>query len=311
MSGLLALALGCSVLPLPGGAPDGVGPVEEESPVQLRVALEGAPKAGGGKLVVQAEYDPAGRIELPDPAVDRLTFNADGPPVQEQIGDRAVVTQRYVFRGPKGNYEIPPLTVRWEEGDREIEAQSTPVFVDLGAPPPREGELADIVGPEPVLSWPWVVVLGVAGLFVGGLLLAFRPRRAPRELVGPPQSPDMLALEAWDRVRHDRALTIDDKAREVARIFREYVEAVLGFEATSRTTRELLDRLEGMVHLPEGNVVRARRVLRAADRIKFAEHRPAGDWLQELDADLRGFVRDTRPVSWQVDNSAGAARGGR
>lgn len=305
MSGLLALAL------LACGSPEPAGPADpaEAPPVALRVALDGAPKAGGGKLVVRAEYDPAGKIELPDPAVDRLEFTPDGPPVQERVGDRAVVTQRYVFRGPRGNYEIPPLTATWTEGDTRAEGQSTPVFVDIEAPPPREGELADIVEPNPIVRWPWAVILGIGALFGGAVWLAFRPRRGREAVAAPPPPPDRVALDAWDRVRQDPTLTIDDKAREVARIFRDYVEAVLGFEATSRTTREILDHLEGMRHLPEGNGVRARRVLRAADRIKFAEHRPDGDWLAELDADLRGFVRDTRPSAWQADAAPqGSAR---
>ncbi|MEZ4239644.1 MAG: hypothetical protein R3F59_26520 [Myxococcota bacterium] len=291
------------------GADEAPAEPEGDTPVSLRVLLDGAPKAGGGKLVVQATYDPAGRVGLPDPSVDRLTFTPDGPPTQEQVGQRSVVTQRYVFRGPKGNYEIPPLTASWDEGERHVEAHSTSVFVDIDAPPPREGELADIVEPEPIHHWPWLVIGGVAALFVGAVALAFRPRRAAVVAEKPPPPPDVVALEAWDAVRDDPHLSIDEKAREVARIFRVYVEAALGFEATSRTTREVLDHLGGMQHLPGaaaatggrpgGNVGRAERVLRAADRIKFAEHRPASDWLHELDADLRGFVADTKPSAWQ------------
>ena len=43
-------------------------PNEAEPPVELRVTLDGAPKKGGGALVVQAEYDPAGTVTLPEPA---------------------------------------------------------------------------------------------------------------------------------------------------------------------------------------------------------------------------------------------------
>lgn len=277
--------------------------------VRLKVMLQGTPRGGGGTLVVQAEYDPAGAIGLPEPAVDRLTFTPDGPPQQEPIGDRVVVTQRYVFTGPKGSYEVPPLTARWTPKDgAAFEVQSTPVFVDIDVPPPRDEQPKDIVEPDEIRRWPWVVITLVGGLFAAGLAYAFRPRRRSVEPVAPPVPADVAAIRAWEAVRDDPRLTIDDKAREVARIFRVYVEAVLGFEATSRTTHELLQYLGGLVHLPEGNVPRAKRVLRAADRIKFAEHRPDGDWLVELDADLRAFVDSTRP---SVAKPAAARQGGR
>jgi hypothetical protein len=278
-------------------APEPQGP----APIELRVFL-GPPKPGGGTLVVQAEYAADGQVRLPDPEVDRLRFEPDGEPLAEQVGDRSVLTQRYVFRGPAGSYEIPPLVATWTREGESFEASSRSVFVDLDTKPPREGELADIVEPPAVWRVPWGPVLLVGALFAAGLLIAFRPRRArelPPEL---PDPPDVVALAAWDAVRQDPALTIDDKAREVARIFREYVEAVLGFEASSRTTSELLAHLQSLQHLPEGNVPRARRVLRAADRVKYAEDRPRTDvagWLSELDADLRAFVESTRPSSWR------------
>lgn len=309
---ILALLLACGE---PADAP-----IEAEPPVELRVTLDGAPKKGGGALVVQAEYDPAGTVTLPEPAATGLTFEADGPPRTERIGDRAVVTQRYVFRGPSGNYEVPPLVARWQGPDAGVssappatgeataeptgaEATSTSVFVDIDAQPPREGELADIVEPPPVRRVPWAGVATVVALFAGGLWLAFRPRKVRELPAAPPVSPDVAALGAWDAVRGDAALPIDEKAKRLAALFRVYVEAVLGFEATSRTTTEIVGHLMGLVHLPEGNVPRARRILRATDRVKFAEERPAGEWLEELDADLRAFVESTRPSAWRVPDA--------
>jgi hypothetical protein len=276
------------------------------APLELRVFM-GPSKPGGGTLIVQAEYAAEGQVRLPDPEVDKLQFEPDGEALAEQVGDRNVLTQRYVFRGPAGSYEIPPLVATWTREGESFEASSRSVFVDLDTKPPREGELADIVEPPALWRLPWAPILLVGALFAGGLLIAFRPRRV-RELPPVlPDPPDVLALAAWDEVRLDPSLTIDDKAREVARIFREYVEAVLGFEASSRTTSELLAHLQSLQHLPEGNVPRARRVLRAADRVKYAEDRPREDiagWLAELDADLRAFVESTRPSSWRRDPAA-------
>jgi hypothetical protein len=121
--------------------------------------------------------------------------------------------------------------------------------------------------------------------------------------VAPAVPPDVACLRAWDAVRRDTTLSIDEKAAALSVLFRAYVEDVLGFEATARTTSEILEHLRGLTHLPEGNVTRAQRVLRATDRVKFAEHRPAEDWLAELDADLRAFVHSTRPSVWRDEGA--------
>lgn len=291
-----ALVLACSSVPVV---------VAEGPPIELRVALDGAPRKGGGALVVQAEYDADGTVSMPEPVADGLTFEADGPPRTERIGDRAVVTQRYVFRGTSGSYEIPPLVAQWQGADpAPVDASSTSVFVDIDAKAPTEGELVDIVEPPPVRRIPWLAAGGIAALFAGGLWLAFRPRRVRELPKAPPVPPDVAALRAWDAVRNDPSVPIEEKAKRLAALFRVYVEAVLGFEATSRTTTEIVDHLQGLVHLPEGNVPRARRILRATDRVKFAEERPAGEWLEELDADLRAFVDSTRPSAWKSPSRA-------
>ena len=142
------------------------------------------------------------------------------------------------------------------------------------------------------------VAIIVAVLFFGGIWLAFRAtsRGEPPEL--PPEPPDVAALQRWEAIRRDP--TLDDMARAhaLSQIFRTYVEAVLTFPATAWTTSEILERLRDMAHLPTGNVPRARRLLRATDRVKYAEARPGQDLLEELDADLRAFVGSTRPHSW-------------
>lgn len=295
---MIALWLACA-------APHASPPPAPDAPVVVRAALDGPVQKGGGALLVQVDADPAGAVDLPTPAANGVTFTADGEPRVERIGGREVVTQRWVFRAPSGSYEIEPLVATWRPADgAPVEARSGAVFVDVGVAPPRPAEIADIVEPTRVRAVPWLVALAVAGTVLGGLWYAFRPRRAPAVVVAPPVPPDVAALVAWDAVRGDAAVPLEQKAVRLAEIFRVYVEAVLGFEATARTTPELLEHLASLRHLPEGNVARAKRVLRATDRVKFAEERPGqgrdeavAEWLAELDADLRGFVEGTRPAA--------------
>jgi hypothetical protein len=294
---LLWLALAC-------GEPPNVPSTTPEGPVAVRVALDGPVQKGGGALRVVVDYDPTGQVDVPAPVAQGVTFEADGEPRVERIGGRDVVTQRYVFRSPSGSYEIAPLDARWTAPDGTVTTgQSGAVFVDVGVEPPRPAEIADIVEPDRVRVVPWLAASLVGVVVAGGLWYAFRPRRVVVAAAPPPVPPDVLALTAWDQLRADPAVPLDDKAVQLAELFRVYVEAVLGFEATARTTLEVVEHLESLRHLPDGNVARARRILRATDRVKFAEERPGAgraeaiaEWLGELDADLRGFVDSTRPV---------------
>lgn len=289
---LLPILLACSDPVVPDEQPD----------VRVRSWLDGSMGANGGTLVVQTIYDPEGELDLPEPEVEGLTFEEAAEPVVEQIGDSEVLTQRFRFQGGKGMYEIGPVTATWHppEGDDQVVGTS-PIFVDLGVEAPREGEPADIL--EPAVTWrfPWgFAVAGAAGVAVlgGGLFVAFGLTRRRELPEAPPEPPDILALRAWDAVRSDQAMSDHDKAQHLSRIFREYAEAVLSFPAGSWTTTEILNHLRGLAHMPEGNVPRAKRLLRATDRVKFAEHDPERDFFEDLDSDLRAFVQSTRPQSW-------------
>jgi hypothetical protein len=265
--------------------------------------LEGEPKAGGGALVVQASFDPEGQLQPPLPVAEGLTFEPDGGPQLERVGTHQVIRQRYVFRGSKGAYEIPPLIATWTGPDgAEAQAETRAVWVDLGVEAPEVGELADIVEPSPIWTIPWGPILAVGGaglLLVGGVVFAFARPRASGAALTPREPPDVRVIHAWEAVRADASLDDEAKAEALSRLFREYTEEVLAFSATAWTTTEILAKLKTMVQLPEGNVPRAKRLLRATDRIKFADAKAGQDLFEELDSDLRAFVGSTLPAAWK------------
>ena len=294
---VLGLTLLGGVPGLSGCADNGatVGIFEAE-PVVIRVLRDTKARAGGGSLRVQTEYDAAGQVQVPEPVSDGLSFEADGPPFVERVGKRDVITQRYVFRGRPGHYEIPPIMATWTSPDgEEVTAQSTPLFLDIDVDPPDVPAIVDIEEPSPIRTVPWVPFVSIAALVLAASAWALWPRPAtPSAPVY--VAPDRRALERWDEIRTDTARSDEDRARELSLLFRQYMEAVLKFEASAWTTHEILEYLRGLTKLPQGNVLRAKRMLRAADRIKFAEERSTEELIEELDADLRAFIDATRPT---------------
>jgi hypothetical protein len=282
---IFALLSCASPAPAPVGPPPGP---------EVLTWVEGAPARGVATLVVQVRAPADADLALPEPEIPRLTVTPVDSAIQERVGAQVVTTRRYRLTGEPGSYEIPSLSA----GD----AASAPIWLDLGAPASTLDGFADIVDPAPTYSISTAMVVGsvCVGLTavgaVGGVALAFSAAlrgRRPREL--PPEPPDVLALRRWDAVRADPTLDDQAVAVAIATIFREYAEAVLGFPATAWTTREILDHLGSLAHLPDGNVGRAKRILRATDYIKFADAAARDALFDELDDALRTFVGSTRP----------------
>ena len=270
--------------------------------VELEAWLSNQPKSGVGTLVVQMSVPDGVDVQWPEPTVQGLRFTETGDPQSERFGDKVVIRRSFRFSGKPGHYEIPPLTVDWksEEGARSVSSRS--IFFDLEKDPLRTGELSDIAEPASVWTLPgWVkwavgaLLFGLGALVGAGLLLR-RVNAAPVPVVIDP--PDVVALRAWEAACADQTLADYDKAVEISRIFRVYTEAALGFAATAWTTREILEHLGNMTHLKSGNVPRAKRLLRATDRIKYADASAVAELFDDLDSDLRGFVGSTRPVKW-------------
>jgi hypothetical protein len=289
---LLMVLLGC-------GGPRGTWQPERPG---LRTWVEGK-KDGGGVLVVQLTADAKAKVDLPEPSVQGLTFEPQGNERVEKVGQRVVLTQRYSFTGEKGMYEVPALVAH----AGQAEMRSDPLWIDLGVQPPRKQKLADIDEPgrvwQPPTLFEWSLV-GLVGVCLVAGVVFLRAARRPSETPVERPPAHIRALRAWEAVRDDPSLSDHDKALAISRIFREYMEEVLRFQATAWTTTEILEQLRTMAFLPEGNVPRARRLLRATDRIKFADAQARAEMFEELDADLRGFLDSTRPRSWQAEEGA-------
>lgn len=245
----------------------------------------------GGRLVVQVTAPVDAAVTFDEPLAPGLTLTPDGDVTVEPLGEVASHTKAWRFTGPNGSYELSELTA--DVGGAEVDAP--PLFVDLGVPPPREGELADIPDPPRLWRVPWLLLAGAAALVALLAIGARRVLRRPAPPPPPPPPPHSRALAAWERARTDASLDDAGKAAAASQILREYLEEILAFPATSWTTSEILGHLGQLAHLDPANLPRCKRLLRATDLVKFADARGSAELIVELDADLKGVVESTRP----------------
>jgi hypothetical protein len=263
----------------------------------VHVALH--PRDDGGlalRVVVSGPLDQdAPSLSLPE--VDGIRWDVPNSR-DERTTTQRVTTYEIPFSAKPRAYTLQAVCAA--ASDERTCAE--PLYVDIGAPPDRSG-MADIFDPPEVREIPWLTLgAGTISLSLLGIGL-YMLRRAREEEASPEpvvlrEAPDRVALRAWDAVRGDPTLSAEDKAQALSEIFRAYVEEVLDVPARAWTSRQTLDHLSALNHLPDGNVERASRLLRATDRVKYAAATPGPAFFETLGDDLRAFIQDTRPRSW-------------
>ncbi|MCB9663128.1 MAG: hypothetical protein H6732_03375 [Alphaproteobacteria bacterium] len=292
---------------LPMLAACGAPPPPAPSPLPDAVTVDAAVEARGPdpELVVTVTA-PAGRSwSLAEPTHDQVRFSGRDERV-EQVGGRTVTRRRWAVHGPPGGHRVDGLCAV-VEGSADPPPCADVLWIDIGVKPDRK-EIADIVEPDPVgpgVPWAWLAA-GTLLLGAGAGALAWRRRTAPEPEAVPvaEEPPHLAAIRRWEALRDDPTLSDHDKAVGLSEVFRTYVEATLGFPARAWTTTQTLAHLGGLDALPKLNVPRARRLLMATDRVKYAEVPPGESFFDQLESDLHGFVDATRPRSWDHEEGA-------
>lgn len=255
---LLALMLGAAACRT--GAP----PTAPAAPVWAESRTVGS----GEPVIVHV---PAG---TPPPEVEGLSIvrgKGDG------AGDTWEIT------GKDGSYILPVPAPPGASG-----AASPPItlYLDIGVKGPVGGPMEDLATlpppPEPTPWWVWVVA--AAGSALGVLAVNLLRRLRPAPPPPPPEPAHVVARREWARLRERRDLPPEQLAVELSAVYRRYVQAVNGWPATARTTREILDNLSGT--LLASDLDAARRLLSAMDLVKFADRATHEGLFEQLDADF-------------------------
>lgn len=259
---------------------------------------------GGTEVDVLWQRPQGAQGELMPPAIDEQ-------PLEELTrdefvdADQRITTVRYLVPTSTERQIVLGACIRVPGADPTCADR---LFVDPEGPPPRP-EMVDITEPGAIVRI-WPIVLGA--MMLGALLATLRwlwpllPKRSPRKkgAAGPAQSPAELALSRWQPIFDDSTMDPYDKALALSEIFRGYLESTFRFPALSWTTTESLKHLQAQPHMQGGLLPRASRLLRATDRVKYADESTTEELFQRLDDDLRLFISNTRPTMMREEEGA-------
>jgi len=275
----------------------GCGPAEMMDPmsspqVEARVSLESkvvAPDTPASLTTTLITSE--GWIgELPAPTVEGLTFELSDE-VNRRDSERSVTTRYYTVSGEPGSYVIPSTTVVFSgPGDLSRELTTATLFLDLGVEGPSS-ELVDLVlAPIPEPSrWPYALGALGGGALVGLAIVLLLRRRGSRagQVILPPHE---RLMRDWTAVRDDPELDDEVRATALSALFRVYLEASTGVEATSLTTGELTQAFKdrgGFVEIEDD----CQLILMATDRVKYAGEGGGEEVFGELDQALARVVQ--------------------
>jgi hypothetical protein len=286
------------------------GPALREAlaPAQVDVQLEVVdPQVASGEPVEIVVHGwTSGDWELPPlvPGVQAPGVDENAPPelVLRRVSEEGPVSDggrehrihRYALDAPDGSYIVglPELEAAGS-GDAVRTIEVPPVFVDVGVPPPVAGDMGELAvapPPEPAPVWPWVAV-GAGVLLAGGIAawLVHRRRNRPPP---PPVPAHVRAQRAWEQARREHVVE-SDLAQALSEVLRRYLEDISGWPATARTTREIDGFLAAERLLDRDHRARARRILDATDRLKYAREGGGSGFFERMDEDFAAVIQAT------------------
>ncbi|MCP4696908.1 MAG: hypothetical protein GY862_08680 [Gammaproteobacteria bacterium] len=289
----------------------------ERGPVSVQVRLEPATPLIGDVVTLTLEVTAEEGVELLMPefgqSLDRFSILDFVP--RERLDDqgRTVALQRYRLQPPmSGKQSVPPIMIEFvdrrpgqraaPEDEDAYEILTERMDFEVGSVTP-EGAADDLKPPlgrlealaVPTASiWPWllalIVILAVASPFAWRYWSAWRGRARRRSAYDIAHA-RLQALVAKPRPQAD---TIVVFFVELSDIIRHYLEDRFELHAPELTTEEFLDVAAGSPDLNAGHKGFLREFLRSADRVKFARHVPAPEYIEMALATAGNFLEQTR-----------------
>ena len=238
-------------------------------------------------------------------------YHTDSPELME---DKRVKTVRTYELEPflAGEYEIPSLKFSFEpspaegktrDSRQELETEAIPIPV-LSVLPDNQNNLT-IHGIKPPVAIPerlspaaWIALTGglllVMGISVYFFLRRKRAKTVNAVIVLAAHEIALRELEGLARPQHMERQEIKMFYQKISDILRRYIENRFGVNAPEQTTEEFLTGMDernviGTVHKPL-----LRNFLSQCDLVKFAEHNPVREDMEESFETCRHFIDQTK-----------------
>ncbi len=314
-----------------GKAPEAVQPEQPQPPVETRSSVDRAVATTGDVITyrVTVDYDENYEIDLPEPGADIAGFRIIdiGSEKSRSRRGRVIEERWYQLRADLvGSYVLPPVTVGYRprieppfgegeappETERSFETvETSAIFVEVESVLPADGEAEDIRDLKPLhriqrpLPWGWIagVLLALVLLAVGVWYLRQRRRAAGMPEV-PPHELAFGALESLRQSDFDDPEAVRRFHFAISEVVRAYVEGRFGLNATDLTTEEIFAGLEVLPELNVEDGLTLRLFLLGTDRVKFADHTPSEQEIEETYDGALGFVEATMPVADPEEKAA-------
>ena len=157
----------------------------------------------------------------------------------------------------------------------------------------------DIKGPVPLpfdRSWAWGTSSGLAGVVVVTLVVIWVVRHRSREAPEAVTSPHEWALGQLQNLADEQLIErglVHEFYFRLSMILRQYIERRFDVTALKRTTEEFMLETPGGPKLPVDFHATIGSFLRACDMVKFAQHAPHANEINEALNTARDFVNQS------------------
>ena len=207
-----------------------------------------------------------------------------------------------------GDYVIPPMAFRFRKKDgsedegHELVTEEIAVVVSSLLPEDAENlEIHEIAPPvelpKPLPVWLWPLVGALGAVLIAALAMILWPRRKGGTVAVPRRPAHEIAFDALEKLVADDLAAkgeLKEFYQRISDILRHYIEDRFGLHAPERTTEEFLAELGSGRALQADHKPLLGRFLQHCDLVKFAEHQPTRDDIQETFDSCKNFIIETK-----------------
>lgn len=291
--------------------------VHERGPLKVVLRLDNPTPTIADRINLEMEMTVREEYEVTPPRFGEkleqfgiFDFTESQPKLDDQgvvRSSRSYVLEPYL----SGKFVIPAMTFRFRKTDgseeEDHELQTEVIEVTVSSLRPEEAadlEIHEIEPPvelaKPTPSWVLPAAVGGLAVVLAAFFLKFWPRRKSAQFLEVQIPAHQIAFAALeDLVADDLAEKGELKLfyQRISDIQRQYIENRFGLHAPERTTEEFLNELRSGSALSDAHKSLLEQFLQHCDLVKFAEHQPSRDDIQETFNACKNFVIETKEVA--------------